>query len=129
MVMLIDDDKDDCDIFCEAAVQVSECKCHCIHNAVDALEILNKAQKLPICIFLDINMPVIDGFSVLRYLKSDPKLAKIPVVMYSTTPNPKEAEKSLSLGADRFIRKTSDYKSLVDSLKEVKSELINRGFV
>lgn len=126
MIMLIDDDRDDCDIFCEAANQVSDCKCHCVHSPVDALTILDRSQKLPICIFLDINMPEMDGFSVLRHIRSDPKLSKIPIVMYSTTPNPKEAEMSINLGADRFIRKTSDYKKLVNSLKAVKSELIDK---
>jgi CheY-like chemotaxis protein len=125
MVMLIDDDKDDCDIFCAAANEVSECKCHCVHNAADALSILDKTQKLPACIFLDINMPVMDGFSVLRRIKANPKLSKIPIVMYSTTPNPSEAEKSVHLGANRFIRKTSDYRGLVRTLKEVKSQLID----
>jgi CheY-like chemotaxis protein len=123
--MLIDDDKDDCDVFCEAVNQVSECKCHCVHSPVDALIMLERSQKLPVCIFLDLNMPVMNGFAVLKHIKSDPKLSKIPIVVYSTTPNPKEAEKSISLGADRFIRKTSDYKRLVNSLKEVKSELLD----
>jgi CheY-like chemotaxis protein len=126
MVMLIDDDKDDCDIFCDAASQVSDCKCHCIHDPKEALSILNKTRALPDCIFLDINMPVVDGFDVLRHLKSDPKLSKIPVVMYSTTPNPQEAERSLRLGADRFMRKTSDYKKLILSLQKIKAELIDR---
>lgn len=127
MVMLIDDDKDDCDIFCEAATQVSECKCQCVHSGVDALSILNKAAKLPVCIFLDINLPVMNGFTVLSQIKSTPRLAKIPVIMYSTTPNPKEAEKCIDLGADRFLKKTSDYRKLIASLKEVKSQLTDMG--
>ena len=119
MVLLIDDDKDDCDIFCDAANEVSECKCHCVHDPVDALAVLAKTQKLPLCIFLDINMPVMDGFTVLKHIRENPKFSGIPVVMYSTTPNPSEAQRSLSLGADRFIRKTSDYKRLVNQLKEI----------
>jgi CheY-like chemotaxis protein len=125
MIMLIDDDEEDCLIFCDAASRVSDCKCHCVHNSVDALKILNKSQQLPVCIFLDIAMPVMNGFEVLNQIKSDPKLSKIPVVMYSTTPNPEEAKKSLSLGANRFIRKTSDYRKLIKHLQEVKADLID----
>lgn len=128
MVLLIDDDKDDCEIFRDAANEISECKCHFVHSPADALSILNKAQKLPICIFLDINMPVMDGFAVLRQIRSNPKFSNIPVVMYSTTPNPNEAKKALAWGADRFIRKTSDYHRLVDLLKEVKTQLIDNRF-
>lgn len=125
MVLLIDDDRDDCDIFCDAANQVSECKCHCVHSPVDALSVLSKTQKLPLCIFLDINMPVMDGFAVLKQIRSNPKFSNIPVIVYSTTPNPSEAEKALAWGADRFIRKTSDYHKLVSMLKQVKTELID----
>jgi CheY-like chemotaxis protein len=125
MVMLIDDDKDDCDIFCDAAQAVTECKCHCIHSPVDALTFLDRTATLPHCIFLDINMPGMDGFEVLQHIKASPKLSKIPVIMYSTTPNPTEAQKSLSLGADRFIRKTADYRKLINTLKEVKMEVVN----
>jgi CheY-like chemotaxis protein len=128
MVMLIDDDKDDCDIFCDAVSSMAECKCHCVSNSVEALSILDRADKLPACIFLDINMPVMDGFGVLKRLKASPRLAKIPIVMYSTTPNPQEAEKSIQLGADRFLRKTSDYGKLILLLKEIKADLVDRRF-
>jgi CheY-like chemotaxis protein len=125
MVMLIDDDKDDCDIFCEAANEIVECSCHCVHDSQEALRVLFRTSKLPDCIFLDINMPALDGFTVLQRIKSNPKLSKIPVVMYSTTPNPLEAEKSLQLGAHRFIRKTANFRKLVDSLRQVKSDLFD----
>jgi CheY-like chemotaxis protein len=125
MVMLIDDDKDDCDIFRDAASQVTDCRCHCIQSPTEALSLLNKIKALPDCIFLDINMPGVHGFDVLKHIKADPKLSKIPIIMYSTTPNPQEAERSLLLGADRFMRKTPDYKKLVLSLQKIKSELID----
>jgi CheY-like chemotaxis protein len=125
MVMLIDDDKDDCDIFCEAVSQVTDCKCHCLHNPVDALSVLDRSQRLPDCIFLDINMPFMNGFAVLSKIKNDPKLSNIPIIVYSTTSNQKEVERSLDLGASRFVRKTSDYHRLVSSLKDVKRQLID----
>ena len=123
--MLIDDDEDDCDLFCDAANEIVDCNCHCVRNSQEALLVLNRTNKLPDCIFLDINMPVLDGFTVLQRLKSNPKLSKIPVVMYSTTPNPQEAERSLQMGAHRFIRKTADYRKLVDCLRQVKSDLFD----
>jgi CheY-like chemotaxis protein len=125
MVMLIDDDKDDCEIFCDAAQAISECKCHCVHSSLEALSILEKTKKLPACIFLDINIPVMDGVTVLKRIKSSEKFSRIPVVMYSTTSNPQEVEKCLHLGADRFIRKTTDYHKLITSLQKIKAELLD----
>lgn len=125
MVMIIDDDKDDCDIFRDAASEVTDCKCHCIHDSRIALTLLDKSATLPNCIFLDINMPVLDGFGVLTRIKNNPRLANIPIIMYSTTPNPMEAQRSLELGASRFVRKTADFSRLVQVLREVKADLVD----
>ncbi len=126
MVMLIDDDKDDCDIFCDAAQQVVDCKCHCVHTCNEALSILSRAEVRPACIFLDINIPVMDGVTLLRKLKSDPLLSEIPVIMYSTTNNPVEIDSCLRIGARRFITKNISYQKLVQTLKDIKDEILPR---
>lgn len=123
--MLIDDDKDDCEIFCDAAHEVSNCKCHCVNDSVEALSILERTRTFPHCIFLDINIPVMDGVTVLKKIKANPKLSEIPIIMYSTTSNPLEMQECLQLGADKFVRKTSNYLQLVASLKAIKSEILN----
>lgn len=126
MVMLIDDDRDDCDIFVDAVHDVTPCKCHCFTDPVKALALLNRCRHYPTCIFLDINIPVINGIAILRTLKADQRLAQIPVIMYSTTSNENEIKSCLTIGADRFIRKTASYAHLVHSLSEVK-EFVNNA--
>lgn len=123
--MIIDDDQDDCDIFRDAAMQVADCKCHCINDSRKALSILDRAETYPNVIFLDINIPVIDGISLLKYLKGDPRFSSIPIVMYSTTNNPAEIETCLRMGANRFIKKSVSYQQLVRTLSEIKQEIMS----
>ena len=123
MVMLIDDDRDDCDIFMDAVSDVTPCKCHCYREPGKALAVLNRCRHFPTCIFLDINIPVTDGVTFLKTLKADSRLARIPVIMYSTTGNEKEIKTCLTAGAVRFIRKTPNYPKLVRELTEVKDIL------
>ena len=77
---------------------------------------------LPIVIILDINMPKRNGIEVLEFLHEHPGLCKVPVVMFSTSTNPADAEKTLNLGAKKYFVKPNDYSGyieLVEYLKEL----------
>ncbi len=64
-----------------------------------------KKQK-PDLILLDIILPKLDGFSVLRALKKDPKTKKIPVVILSNLAQDIDKEKGIKLGAEKYLVKT-----------------------
>jgi CheY-like chemotaxis protein len=117
---LIDDDIDDCDIFCEAIKDVSDSECKFINKPAEALNYLKRSKELPTCIFLDLNIPPTTGFNILKALKQDGNLASIPVIMYSTSAAQHEIEKSTELGAHTFIKKSTCYSDLVKSLKSVQ---------
>ena len=68
-------------------------------------------------IFLDLNMPKVNGLEVLESLKKSPKTAEIPVVIYSTSNNPNDVNQCLMRGAEAFITKPSKIKDLEDTLK------------
>jgi CheY-like chemotaxis protein len=120
-ILIIDDDIDDCQIFCEAIKEVaSDAKCVSIVDSDKALQHLAKATaELPDLIFLDINMPLMNGKECLSALKRNQKLKHIPVVMYSTTFNPTEIKTYYSLGAQDFIVKPNEYTRLVKELSKV----------
>lgn len=74
--------------------------------AVDGKEGLKKIQSCkPDLILLDIVLPKMDGFEILKKLKQDPKLKKIPVVLLTNLGQKNEVEKGLALGADEYIIK------------------------
>lgn len=67
-------------------------------------------------LMLDIRMPKVDGVEVLRQIKADPELKKMPVLMLTTTDDPREIEKCYSLGCSYYITKPLDYKQFSDTL-------------
>lgn len=67
-------------------------------------------DHLPDYIFLDLNMPRKDGRAVLKALKNDPELRKIPVFILSTSSDAKDKEDVRLLGANSFITKPYDLK-------------------
>ncbi len=73
----------------------------------------------PHLILLDLNMPRKNGFEVLTDIKSDPRHRTIPVVVFSTTRRTDDIKMSYQLGANSFISKPSDFKTLCRTLQMV----------
>jgi DNA-binding response OmpR family regulator len=65
------------------------------------------ANELPRLILMDILMPKVDGYEMLRNLKQSSKTKNIPVIIFSNLSQREEVEKGLQLGAKDFIIKTS----------------------
>jgi len=116
--LLVDDDTDDSELFKEALneVDASAVFFHA-ENGEDALKILSEFQ-LPEIIFLDINMPRMNGWEFLRELKFIERYRSIPVIMYSTTSHPEEMQTANALGV-LFQTKPSSYSGLKNMLLEV----------
>ena len=77
-----------------------------VKTAVNGLEVLELARKfVPNLILLDLIIPGIDGFAVLRELKGDAKLAKIPVVVLSNLDKEGDIKSTIALGAVEHIIK------------------------
>lgn len=110
---LADDDGDDTELFREALTVVDEnIICHCVGNGKEVLELLKRSDRPPHLIFLDVNMPVMNGWQCLVKLKDDSAYRDIPVIMYSTSSYQREKIIASELGALGFITKPSDYREL-----------------
>ncbi len=121
IVLLIDDDNDDVELFTEAIHQLSpDITCWSAKDGAHALQMLNgELVVLPDYIFLDVNMPIMGGQECLSEIKSNPRLRNIPVFMYSTTSNDREIEKMKAIGAKDFVVKPPNFNHLVALLKSV----------
>ncbi len=76
-------------------------------------------QPLSLLILLDLNLPVLDGYGVLKYLKSDARTRKIPVVVLTSTDDEREIEKCYELGCNVYLRKPVDYNDFVHAVKQL----------
>lgn len=126
VILYVDDDPEDIEIFEEAVKETdTSAKCLIAKNGKHAMDIL-QGELIPDFIFLDINMPVINGKSVLLEIRKEAKFKAIPVVMYSTTINSKEIEEYKKNGADYFLTKHNTFQDLCDELSRILSSDLSR---
>jgi len=118
---IADDDQDDKELFINALQQIDE---HFTYiTASDGEEALKKLLditfQLPEIIFLDLNMPKINGKQCLIKIKENKTLQDIPVIMYSTTADKKEMEEINQLGAAFFLQKPNRFDELCNALEKI----------
>lgn len=70
-------------------------------------------------LLLDINMPKVPGTEVLKELKNDPELKKIPVIMVTTTDDPREVENCHALGCGSYITKPVEYEEFIKTIRNL----------
>lgn len=107
-ILLADDDAEDRSIIQDAMESLSAGDVMTFaNNGEQLLNLLQMASSsnFPCLIVLDLNMPKMNGTQTLSKIKSDEKFKDIPVIIYSTSINPLEKEKCLTLGAHSFITK------------------------
>jgi CheY-like chemotaxis protein len=118
-ILLIDDDPDD-QLFFREAIQSIHTGMHCemTNNFREALSKLEN-QPLPQIIFMDLNMPVMNGFDCLIYLKNHPAYKDIPVIIFTTSRNMHDMSRTKQLGARSFMTKPDDFKVLCQKLEKI----------
>jgi CheY-like chemotaxis protein len=73
----------------------------------------------PYVVLLDIRMPKIDGVEVLRRIKADESLRRMPVIMLTTTDDPTEIDRCYSLGCSFYIVKPADYLEFMNAVEQL----------
>lgn len=86
----------------------------------------NSSGKFPDVMLLDINMPAVNGFEVLRRLRSSEKTLAVPVVMFTTSNLIDDIKKSYELGANSYIVKPNNIDELVNFVKDFYDYWFNR---
>lgn len=72
-----------------------------------------------VLLLLDINMPRVDGVEVLRRLEGDPATAAIPIIMLTTTDDPREVERCYQLGCNVYVTKPVEYEGFINAIKQL----------
>ena len=101
-ILLVEDDK----FLRELLVRKLETVGFKISTAVDGNEALKKVkEELPELVLLDLVLPGVDGFDILKEIKEDSATSKIPVIILSNLGQREEVERGLRLGADDYLIK------------------------
>ena len=120
--LLVDDDFDDALVFEDVLKEVDE-KVNFAHasNGKEALDFLNNQEgNLPELIFLDLNMPRMNGKETLREIKTNHKYRHIPVLIYTTSSQSSDIEETIVMGATCFITKPTAIRELKKILSTIR---------
>lgn len=128
LIFLVDDDEDDRVLFLEALREInSTLRLLSANNGEEALVFLKSdANPLPDLIFLDMNMPRLNGKQCLAEIKKCPRLNNVPVVVYSTTRRDEDVRETSKLGAVFFLTKPVLFNEITNSIKEMIHRFVRR---
>ena len=100
---------------------------HLVENGADALDYVyrrgqysnGKNAPRPGLILLDVKLPKVDGFEVLRQLKTDPEYSSIPVVMLTTSSHDEEVARGYADGANSYVTKPVRFDEFAEKVKNI----------
>lgn len=109
-VLLVDDNQDDLDL---TLLAFGRAGFHAVATARDGVEAIaylhgEPHRKLPRVVFLDLSMPRLDGFDVLKAIRANPRTAALPVVVLTSSLEPTDLAAAYRAGANSYVHKAID---------------------
>jgi CheY-like chemotaxis protein len=119
-ILIVDDDAEDQEILLEIIDELyPSCTKASAMNGAEALDYIEKNPPPPSVVFLDLNMPFINGFDFLKTYKKKHGYESSHVIIYSTSSHPRDQHLTKELGASGFITKVADSSLLRQRVQEV----------
>lgn len=124
-VLLVEDDAGDVLMTREALDSYGVAtELHVVPDGVAALEFLrrqgvHRGAPVPDLVLLDLNLPRMTGLEVLQVVKSDPGLARIPIIVLTTSDAEEDIVASYSLHANAYVTKPVDFDRFVDVVRKI----------
>ncbi len=116
-IVIIEDSDEDFEMLCRIFAKIGlEHPLIRYSTGDEALESL-KQKRAPLLILLDLNLPATDGREVLNEIKTDPALRCTPVIVLTTSSNPKDVHQSYAAGANAYMIKPVNLEKLSADLK------------
>ena len=119
-ILLVEDDEDDVALFQDALRESGlRPSLHIVGDGAEALGFLRREDRwamapTPDLVILDLNLPRVDGHQVLEAIKGDPKLASIPVVVFTTSGRAEDVQGAYNRGANAYIQKPMSFTRLLE---------------
>ncbi len=125
-VLLVEDNEGDVMLTLEAFEEYRvKTEISVARNGKEALDFLYKREefaeaKKPDLILLDVNMPFYSGHEVLKMIKSDPELKKIPVVMLTTSDSQKDLDTAFQNHCNSYIKKPLNFSDFLSAIRKIE---------
>lgn len=127
-VILVDDDEDDRFLVQQAFKALSPTYLfQALEKPAELFQLLDDSVAVPALILLDLNMPLMNGFEVLRRLRSRSAYASIPIVMLTTSDAESDQRRALDLGADSVITKPPTLGQLLKIVVQLEQRWLVNG--
>jgi CheY-like chemotaxis protein len=125
VILVVDDDIDDLLFFRDALAEIDpEIRCVTANNGIEALRQLDNLQVRPDYIFLDLNMPKMNGKQCLMHIKNSPLFQSIPVIIYSTSRLQDDMDEVRALGAAAFLVKPNKFQQLKMEIADILAKVL-----
>ncbi len=118
-VVVVEDEPDAAELFAEM-MRVSGFRVLKTYSSTPAISMI--AKELPDVVILDIMMPDVSGLEVLRFMRREPQLSKIPVIVVSAKSMPSDIREGLEAGATLYLTKPVGYLDLKQAVDQVMSD-------
>ena len=131
VILIADDDPDDQYLLRSAMTKAqAPVELICLDNGQEVIDYLqdlqdDKTLTKPELVFLDLNMPIMDGRETLRLIKQSTEFSYIPVIIYTTSQSPLDIIDSYRLGANSYVIKPVSMSDLVHKLELISSYWFN----
>jgi CheY-like chemotaxis protein len=117
-IFYTDDDKEDLNIFSEAVKALeTNIQLLTMNHGDQLINALNAPPPSPHIIFLDLNMPGKSGFQLLKEIKDSQNHSNYPVVIFTTSDDPRSISITRDLGANLYITKPNSFPALQDAIR------------
>ncbi|MGH7992102.1 MAG: response regulator [Limisphaerales bacterium] len=123
-ILLAEDDAALAELTARAlAAEKLDCEVIVARDGAEALDCIrhcdgfqSRAEGDPAFVLLDLKMPKVDGLEVLRQIKSDARLKNIPIIMFTSSREPADLNRSYQLGANAYVVKPTDFQEFNEAL-------------
>ena len=116
-VLYIEDNPDDIDIFKRVVKKIEQPPTYCVLNSgISAIRYLSE-EETPRMLLLDLNLPGASGLDILQQVRAGGQYRNLPIVVYSTSDNPRDMRQAFDLGANAYLVKPGGYRETSEMLR------------
>jgi CheY-like chemotaxis protein len=116
VVVVVDDEPETTEMIAEM-VRLSGCQAIPTFGGTLAMNLI--AREKPDVVVLDVMMPDLSGYDVLRFIRKDPRLKHIPVILVSARSRPEDIQEGLNAGAEVYLTKPVAFAELQQAVRKV----------